>query len=217
MKNSILLSCLLCLVFMSGCAFIDKNRNLNPKNEIYDLNDSNSTNLISYNKDVLNLLNTIDKYKNKKTRVDCSGLVDLFNRLNNNIFYENQEMYRHVQKNRGKSQAIYNLYSSNNKITNKKPMAGDLIFFNNTTKATKNKKTKIITHIGIVQDVEDDGRVSFIHNIRGINKIGYVNLNKKNTFKDNLVVQNSYIIRCKSNKTSCLTSNRFAGFGVVVR
>ena len=111
---------------------------------------------------------------------------------------------------------MFKLYESKNLIAFDDPKVGDLVFFNNTTRSTKNnKKAKIITHVGIVSSVEKDGTVGFTHNSRGKNAVDFMNLKNKNTRKKGNKELNSYVVSCKNNNTSCLASNRFSGFGKV--
>ena len=89
------------------------------------------------------------------------------------------------------------------------------MFFNNTTSQTKGKNKQTITHLGIIDRIEDDGTIRFIHNTRGKNKSGFINLFQKNSHKIGGKEVNSYIVACKGGDATCLTSNRFAGFGKV--
>ena len=162
------------------------------------------------------LLDLMQKYIGKKDGGDCSGFVTLINRqFSLNLFDEN-ELEKFYTARGLKSEAMFRLYESKNLISFENPEVGDLIFFNNTTKSTKNnKKAKIITHVGIVSSVEKDGTVAFTHHTKGKNMVDFMNLNDKNTRKKGKKELNSYVVSCKNKSTSCLASNRFAGFGKV--
>ena len=162
-----------------------------------------------------NFIKTLESLEEKKKGKDCSGLIYLINEKNDNIYFLEEDIYKFTPKSGRRSAGIYNFYKSNNNIIFKSPKIGDLIFFYNTTKNTKYSKIKQITHVGVVKDVFSDGRVSFLHNVRGVNRIDYINLNQKNSHKVNDKIVNSYITRCSKNKISCLASNRFAGYGKV--
>ena len=161
-----------------------------------------------------NLLELMEGYLGKKDGGDCSGFVSLINKNFNNTFFSEKQLSKYYTKHGLKSEAMFKLYESKNLITKTNPEIGDLIFFNNTTKKTKNnKKSKIITHVGIISSIEKDGRIGFTHNTRGRNTVHYMNLNDKNTHKNGKKEINSYIVVCKNKSISCLTSNRFSGFG----
>lgn len=160
------------------------------------------------------LLDLIQKYIGKKDGGDCSGFVTLINRqFSLNLFDEN-ELDKFYTARGLKSEAMFRLYESKNLISFENPEVGDLIFFNNTTKSTKNnKKAKIITHVGIVSSVEKDGTVGFTHHAKGKNAVDFMNLNDKNARKNGKKELNSFVATCKDKSASCLASNRFAGFG----
>ena len=160
------------------------------------------------------LLDLMQKYIGKKDGGDCSGFVTLINRqFSLNLFDEN-ELDKFYTARGLKSEAMFRLYESKNLISFENPEVGDLIFFNNTTKSTKNnKKAKIITHVGIVSSVEKDGTVGFTHHAKGKNAVDFMNLNDKNVRKNGKKELNSFVATCKDKSLSCLASNRFAGFG----
>ncbi len=160
------------------------------------------------------LLNLLQGYIGKRDGGDCSGFVTLVNKKLNRDFFDEKELDKFYTKHGLKSEAMFKLYESKNLIAFDDPKVGDLVFFNNTTRSTKNnKKTKIITHVGIVSSVEKDGTVGFTHNSRGKNAVDFMNLKNKNTRKKGKKELNSYVVSCKNNNLSCLASNRFAGFG----
>ncbi|WP_298792183.1 NlpC/P60 family protein [uncultured Campylobacter sp.] len=160
------------------------------------------------------LLNLLQGYIGKRDGGDCSGFVTLVNKKLNRDFFDEKELDKFYTKHGLKSEAMFKLYESKNLIAFDDPKVGDLVFFNNTTRSTKNnKKAKIITHVGIVSSVEKDGTVGFTHNSRGKNAVDFMNLKNKNTRKKGNKELNSYVVSCKNNNTSCLASNRFAGFG----
>lgn len=160
------------------------------------------------------LLDLMQKYIGKKDGGDCSGFVTLINRqFSLNLFDEN-ELDKFYTARGLKSEAMFRLYESKNLISFENPEVGDLIFFNNTTKSTKNnKKAKIVTHVGIVSSVEKDGTVGFTHHAKGKNAVDFMNLNDKNVRKNGKKELNSFVATCKDKSASCLSSNRFAGFG----
>ena len=162
------------------------------------------------------LLNLLQGYIGKRDGGDCSGFVTLINKKFNLDFFDEKELDKFYTKHGLKSEAMFKLYESKNLIAFDDPKVGDLVFFNNTTRGTKNnKKAKIVTHVGIVSSVEKDGTVAFTHHTKGKNMVDFMNLNDKNTRKKGKKELNSYVVSCKNKSTSCLASNRFAGFGKV--
>ena len=160
------------------------------------------------------LLNLLQGYIGKRDGGDCSGFVTLINKKFNRDFFDEKELDKFYTKHGLKSEAMFKLYESKKLIAFDDPKVGDLVFFNNTTRSTKNnKKAKIVTHVGIVSSVEKDGTVGFTHHARGKNAVDFMNLKNKNTRKKGNKELNSYVVSCKNNNTSCLASNRFAGFG----
>ena len=155
----------------------------------------------------------LKKYTNTRIGGDCSGLITAINKNNNSAIFDPKELNKYYTSGR-KSQAMFDLYKDKNKIYFSQPQVGDLVFFNNTTRATKGRSKKLITHVGIVSKVNEDGSVEFLHNIRGKNVLSVMNLSLPNDHKIAGKQVNDYIIsKCKDS--SCLVSNRFSGYGRV--
>ncbi len=207
---------LIAALIFSGCA------NNTPK--IYPTDQSGqilNARFLNSQQDVFNYLggkalsNFMQGFLGKKDGGDCSGFVSLVNKNINNVYFFETNLLKFYDENGSKSQAIYNFYKKRNLISQTSPKLGDLVFFNNTTSQTKDKNKQIITHLGIIDRIEDDGTIRFMHNSRGKNKSGFINLFQKNSHKMGGKEVNSYIIACKGGDAACLTSNRFAGFGKV--
>ena len=155
----------------------------------------------------------LKKYTNTRIGGDCSGLITAINKNNGSAIFDPKELNKYYSSGR-KSQAMFDLYKDKNKISFSQPQVGDLVFFNNTTRATKGGSKKLITHVGIVSKVNEDGSVEFLHNIRGKNVLSVMNLSLPNDHQIAGKKVNAYIIsRCKDS--SCLVSNRFSGYGRV--
>ena len=224
---------LLLATFMSGCATVSSSAHKNAmltkqsqiqatasleKNKIQSWGSKTFQGKIGDRLDAKEtaLLNLLQGYIGKRDGGDCSGFVTLINKKLNRDFFDEKELDKFYTKHGLKSEAMFKLYESKNLISFNDPKVGDLVFFNNTTRSTKNnKKAKIVTHVGIVSSVEKDGTVGFTHNSRGKNSVDFMNLKNKNTRKKGNKELNSYVVSCKNNNTSCLASNRFAGFGKV--
>ena len=222
---------LLLATFMSGCATVSSSAHKNAmltkqsqiqatasleKNKIQSWGSKTFQGKIGDRLDTKEtaLLNLLQGYIGKRDGGDCSGFVTLVNKKLNRDFFDEKELDKFYTKHGLKSEAMFKLYESKNLIAVDDPKVGDLVFFNNTTRSTKkNKKAKIVTHVGIVSSVEKDGTVGFTHHARGKNAVDFMNLKNKNTRKKGNKELNSYVVSCKNNNTSCLASNRFAGFG----
>ena len=221
---------LLLATFMSGCATVSSSAHKNAmltkqsqiqatasleKNKIQSWGSKTFQGKIGDRLDAKEtaLLNLLQGYIGKRDGGDCSGFVTLINKKLNRDFFDEKELDKFYTKHGLKSEAMFKLYESKNLISFNDPKVGDLVFFNNTTRSTKNnKKAKIVTHVGIVSSVEKDGTVGFTHNSRGKNSVDFMNLKNKNTRKKGNKELNSYVVSCKNNNTSCLASNRFAGY-----
>lgn len=206
-KFKIVLCSLAFSLFMAGCA---------EKNNALTIGDASISDELAFklNPETWALLSSIDRKTGKRIGGDCSGFITVLNDRNDNIYFDSSELMEHMSGG-GKSAGIYRLYAANNAISTENPRPGDLIFFYNTTSRTKNSKKKQITHIGVVRDVYKDGRVGFIHNTRGRNQLDYMNLKKNNTHRAGTKIENSYIVSCARGDSSCLSANRFAGFGKI--
>lgn len=161
------------------------------------------------------IVNTLNSYINKNIGKDCSDFVSIVNQELNNIYFDEKELK--FTLNTTKSEAIYNLYEKQGKIsTQELPNIGDLIFFKDTIKPTKTKSQ--ISHIGIVSDIHDDNTIIFVHQINGKVTQGYINLNNMDSHNINGKVVNSFIVRCTTKNTpnhKCLSSKFLAGYGRV--
>ena len=160
------------------------------------------------------------KYLNTKEGRDCSGLVALVNSENGEPYYKTRELSNYFT-NDYRSKAIYNVMKSDVRISNKKaPEIADLVFFSDTLEKTKrNLGSTNITHIGIVTQIDKDGTVHFIHNIRGKNIIGVVNEKYPNIAKLENKNINTYLKRCepKKPKQECLSSFFLTAYGDMKR
>lgn len=161
------------------------------------------------------IVDTLNSYINKNIGKDCSDFVSIVNQEFNNIYFDEKELK--FTLNTTKSEAIYNLYEKQGKIsTQELPNIGDLIFFKDTVKPTKTKSQ--ISHIGIVSDIHDDNTIIFVHQINGKVTQGYINLNNMDSHNINGKVVNSFIVRCTTKNTpnhKCLSSKFLAGYGRV--
>ena len=196
--------------FITGCATGSSQSSANFYNKYNKNKQSYQANIEKREK---NPNFNLKKYTNTRIGGDCSGLITAINKNNNSAIFDPEELNKYYTSGR-KSQAMFDLYKDKNKIYFSQPQVGDLVFFNNTTRATKGGSKKLITHVGIVSKVNEDGSVEFLHNIRGKNVLSVMNLSLPNDHQIAGKKVNAYIIsRCKDS--SCLVSNRFSGYGRV--
>lgn len=202
--------------FFSGCYqknTIYENKPDFKNTEIYEQTNQTMQNSSDFLKNKASNI-SFDKYVNTKIGGDCSGLVEAINSENQRIYFQPKELSKHYTNTNLKSEALFNLYLKNNKISFSNPKHGDLIFFINTTDKTKYKSKKIITHVGVVDEIQKDGTIVFVHNSGGKNIKSVMNLNLKNYHIKGGKKVNAYMIsKCKSKQ--CLSSNLFAGYGIL--
>ncbi|MEZ4818714.1 MAG: CHAP domain-containing protein [Bdellovibrionota bacterium] len=94
------------------------------------------------------------------------------------------------------------------------PEKGDLVFFSNTYDKNKDgKHNDLLTHIGIIENIEKDGTITFLHYIQNKVRRGYMNLQKPGMHMNNQKTLNSYLRRKTSPTTKTLASQLFTEFG----
>lgn len=195
------------LVFMTGCAQKEPLPQITPPIIEIEIKDDTP----KRKEIVANAL----AHLGKKDGHDCSGFVALVNKESQFPFFTNEALEEHYEDSR-RSLAIYNLLSDQNRTFEANPKIGDLIFFANTVKKySKTKKADNITHIGIVTHIDEDNTVHFVHNTRGINKTGYMNLDYPTVpfYKGKQI--NSYMEKCHINSHLCLAPSYFSAYGAL--
>ncbi|MBN2322535.1 MAG: hypothetical protein JXQ30_02275 [Spirochaetes bacterium] len=110
-------------------------------------------------------------------RSDCSGyIVGVFRSLGYRVVIEPSPFDSSV------SQAIFDTLQRRRLVyTGRRPLIGDLAFFKGTTE----KRRYLISHIGIVTGVEEDGTVEIVHytSSRGVQTLR-MNLRTPGVYKD---------------------------------
>jgi peptidoglycan DL-endopeptidase CwlO len=98
---------------------------------------------------------------------------------------------------------------------------GDLVFFANTYDRNRDGKVNdSLTHVGIVESIDEDDTLHFLHLIRG--RVQRFSMNRTNPtihHDSNGKTLNSYLRRRKRrdrDQTPYLTSQLFSGFGSLV-
>ena len=114
-------------------------------------------------------------------RSDCSGLVSAsYAKAGRELRGSPKTMYAQAKK---------------EKVLSTTPYPGDVVFFDNTFDKNKNGKfDDPITHVGIVEEVFADGRISMLHiGSKRVSRI-YLDLKNPNTYKSKEgSVRNSYL------------------------
>lgn len=119
------------LLILSGCSTksIDPYGEQNSYDNIgskYQKNDTTSGYNFNYNQAADEFYNiNLSKYLNKKLGNDCSGFVSLVNEDSKSLYFDENIVNNFYDKNGRKSQAIFNLYKSQNKISYTDPKPGD--------------------------------------------------------------------------------------------
>lgn len=140
-------------------------------------------------------------------RYDCSGLVEAM------YFAAGIPI-------RGSAKMMYEQSKENHVFHKDKiPLAGDLIFFDNTHDRNKNgRRDDVLTHVAIVESVDDNGTISMIHlGSRGIARI-FMNLYHPDLYKDEHGnILNSFLRAPSKDNGPRLTGELFVGFGSLWR
>jgi len=110
-------------------------------------------------------------------------------------------------------QAMYVRARENGAIREGSPRPGDLVFFRNTYDRNHDgRKNDGLTHVGIVEAVDEDGTVTFVH--RGGSGIvrAHLNLSRRRTFRDGDDTLNDVMRRKSKLSRAYLAGELFAGY-----
>ena len=143
-------------------------------------------------------------------RKDCSGLA------------------RAIYKNAGKPLGGTQLYAGENDVSilyrysqkhgrlhRNAPSPGDLVFFDNTTDLNRDGAfNDLLTHVGVVEKVRDDGTIIFVHQIGPRPVRARMNLSHPQKVQDGQTGQrlNHILRRGKKGEPHKTTAALFAGF-----
>ncbi|MCB1198569.1 MAG: C40 family peptidase [Deltaproteobacteria bacterium] len=145
-------------------------------------------------------------------RRDCSGFV-------HTVLWDNghslDDFYRAYQYHTNGVDLIYQYVKRIGWVYKlQQPEKGDLVFFSNTYDKNKDGKyNDLLTHIGIIENIEKDGTITFLHYIQNKVRRGYMNLQKPGMHRDNQKTINSYLSRKTSPTKKTLASQLFTEFG----
>ncbi|MFH1263289.1 MAG: CHAP domain-containing protein [Pseudomonadota bacterium] len=151
---------------------------------------------------------------------DCSGFVAI-------VLYRNGiDVYKGATELQIRGNGVRLLYEHmarySTLFTQNDPKPGDLVFFSRTYDSNRDGRSAndALTHIGLVEEVADDGTVTFIHNLHGVRR-NVMNLRRPHDHKDeNGKVVNDYLRRRRrgdTRNTPHLGGELFTSFGSVVK
>ena len=148
------------------------------------------------------------------SRKDCSGYIEsILTQLNFKPF---EFASSHPQAEYG-VRLIYNFMERVGRVfTNRQqPQIGDFIFFSMTYDKNRNRKyDDELTHMGIIQTIDNDQTISFLHLIRGKVIASKVNLTKPNDTNVNDYIRRE--LHGHNQSAPKLTSELFSGFGSLI-
>jgi peptidoglycan DL-endopeptidase CwlO len=126
--------------------------------------------LVDYAKSLLGVkrLSEMDgRFKN-----DCSGFVNgVYALMGRKI------KYKYVRQGRPLSESLYlTLNDRNLAYSDLQPRTGDAVFFKNTLENSYDK----VTHVGLVEEVQDDGTVVILH--YGSGRVGRIKMNLRHPY-----------------------------------
>ncbi len=144
---------------------------------------------------------------------DCSGFIRfIFSTQGKKLI----DPVLKLRRNNG-AYAIYYSMNYQSAVHHRKiPAIGDLVFFNESYDRNRDGKVNdLYTHVGIVEKIDLNGTISFIHYVnrkRGIRR-DKLNLNKPNNVKKNSYLRDRR--RYPNPNGQYLTGQLFAGFATV--
>jgi hypothetical protein len=158
------------------------------------------------------------QYKGRKIRYDCAGVTRAIYLANGIDLFKDHGSRRGANG----TKLIYNHVRRHGRL-HKGPKAhpGDLVFFNNTWDSNDDGRVNDpITHVGVVERVEQDGTVVFISRVSRAIERYRMNLTKPHKHKSrNGRLLNDFMRRKRRSdpdNTRYLTGQLFAGFGTRV-
>jgi cell wall-associated NlpC family hydrolase len=157
------------------------------------------------------------RVRGKPFRYDCSGTVG-------RICWENGiDLYRRASSYPGANgvKIIYNTYHHEGRLYfTKVPRPGDLVFFDNTYDRNRDGRwNDKLVHIGIVEKIDADNTITFIHHCsKGVSRYR-MNLFFPDTYQRDGRVLNSFIRRKRPGQdpagSSYVAGSFFAGFASI--
>lgn len=138
---------------------------------------------------------------------DCTGLV--------RAVYEDSgiELMSLVLRGDNGVTGMYRLALERSALHTNAPEPGDLVFFRETYDRNRDgKQNDGLTHVGVVESVDEDGTVQFVHRIHGGVKRGKLSVEAPLDKK-----RNDYLRPAKQKVTAALTGELFVSFASASR
>lgn len=143
----------------------------------------------------------------KKYRDDCTGLVGaIYAQLGVDLFQGGEPGDNGVT-------AVWRFAAAHGRLyEGGRPVGGDLVFFKDTYDLNRDGRVNDgLTHIGLVEKVDEDGTVTVIHRVaRGVVRYK-MNLQQKDS-----AAKNDYLRAPGSQSKPLLTSQLFAGYATLL-
>jgi hypothetical protein len=115
------------------------------------------------------------------------------------------------------SKALFALVDAEGALHHDKPLPGDLVFFDNTWDENKNGRIDDpLSHVGVVERVEPDGTVVFVHRIGKVVVRWHMNLQRPHDRVDeNGAVLNHWLRAARGNRPAATTGELFVAYGTL--
>lgn len=160
-------------------------------------------------------------FKGAHFSYDCSGYIASALHKNGLLTQD----FSRVQDIQGNGVAILFQYIEKNGLImdkNAVPKIGDIVFFSNTYDRNKDGKfNDELTHIGIIESMDNDGQAIFLHHMAGRVQQSYLNAGFEHLHKSNKGKQlNTYLRRKNaqdSKQTVYLASELVHSYGSLIR
>jgi len=152
------------------------------------------------------------KVGNTKYRADCSGTTrGIYAKAGFEIVNDS------AMRAANDVAQLYELAKRRGSVRKTRPRVGDLVFFDNTyDKNHDGRRNDPLSHVGVVEKIEKDGTLLFVHRIQsGIVRFR-MNLLKPNILKNSEGVRiNHQLVRSKKGQKGRTAAELFAGFGTL--
>lgn len=172
---------------------LPQNKNLNQKQNQKDK-------IVFWAKDFLskNTKTVIINGKKVAINTDCSNFVRAvyWKALGVDLFYESVSSGAASSNARSGCLLLHAYFLKKHRF-NRNPQKGDVVFFDNTYDKNRNKRwDDPLTHVGLVESIEKDGTISYIHgntgNPKAIKK-AYLNTRYPSTYQKSGKIINTYL------------------------
>jgi hypothetical protein len=115
------------------------------------------------------------------------------------------------------SKALFALVDAEGALHHDQPLPGDLVFFDNTWDENKNGRIDDpLSHVGVVERVEPNGTVVFVHRIGKVVVRWHMNLQRPHDRVDeNGAVLNHWLRAARGNRPAATTGELFVAYGTL--